>query len=183
MHPRTAVANAPVPTAGHCQSIASQEILKHRQVQLSLLWVTSPFPWLLVPKKFCLFPPKVYFPQFCGYFVIKYQCPSKSDSLGIPDELSKILKDYAFKVVYSICQQIWKNSAMVTGLEKVSFHANPKERQWQRMFKVLYNCVHFTCQQGNAQNPSSQASTVCELRASRCTSWIQKRQRNQKSYC
>ena len=28
------------------------------------------------------------------------------------------------------------------------------------MFKLLYNCTHFTCQQGNAQIPSSQASTV-----------------------
>ena len=29
-----------------------------------------------------------------------------------------------------------KNSAVVTGLEKVSFHSNPKERQSQRMFKL-----------------------------------------------
>ena len=27
-----------------------------------------------------------------------------------------------------------KNSAVAAGLEKVSFHSNPKERQWQRMF-------------------------------------------------
>ena len=35
-------------------------------------------------------------------------------------------------------------SAMTTGLEKVSFHSNPKERQCQRMFKLLYSCAHFT---------------------------------------
>ena len=29
-----------------------------------------------------------------------------------------------------------QNSVVATGLEKVSFHSNPKERQWQRMFKV-----------------------------------------------
>ena len=34
---------------------------------------------------------------------------------------------------------------MVTGLEKVSFHYNPKEGQYQKMFKLLYNCTHFTC--------------------------------------
>ena len=34
-----------------------------------------------------------------------------------------------------------------------------------------------------AQNPSSQTSTECELRTSRCKSWIQKRQRNQRSIC
>ena len=29
--------------------------------------------------------------------------------------------------------------------EKISFHSNCKERQYQRMFKLLYNCTHFTC--------------------------------------
>ena len=37
-----------------------------------------------------------------------------------------------------------ENSAVATGLEKVSFHSNPKERQCQRMFKLLDNCTHFT---------------------------------------
>ena len=64
---------------------------------------------------------------------------------GIPAELFQILKDDAVKVLHLICQQIWKN------------------QQWQQ-----------DQEQGNAQNPSSQASTVCELRNSRCTSWIQK---------
>ena len=63
---------------------------------------------------------------------------------GIPVELFQILKDDAVKVLYSICQQIWK-TAVATGLEKVSFHPNPKERQCQRMFNLVYNCVHFTC--------------------------------------
>ena len=47
---------------------------------------------------------------------------------GIPVELFQILKDDAVKVLHSVCQQIVKNSAMATGLEKVSFHSNPKER-------------------------------------------------------
>ena len=29
-----------------------------------------------------------------------------------------------------------ENSTVATGLEKVSFHSNPKERQHQRMFKL-----------------------------------------------
>ena len=49
------------------------------------------------------------------------------------------------------------------------------------MLKLLHNCAHFTCQQGNAQNPSNQASEVHELSISICRSWIQKRQRNQAS--
>ena len=33
---------------------------------------------------------------------------------------------------------------MATGLEKVSFHSSPKERQCQRMFKLLHSCTHLT---------------------------------------
>ena len=51
------------------------------------------------------------------------------------------------------------------------------------MFKLPHNCTNFTYQQGNVQNPSSQASAVHEPRASRCTSWLQKRQRNQRLNC
>ena len=36
-----------------------------------------------------------------------------------------------------------ENSAVATGLEKVSFHSNPKEEQCQIMFKLPYNCAHF----------------------------------------
>ena len=78
---------------------------------------------------------------------------------------------------------ILENSAVATGLKKVSFHANPKERQCQRTFKLLNNCTYLTYWQSNAQNSPSQASTVHELRTSRCSSWIQKRQRNQRSNC
>ena len=71
-----------------------------------------------------------------------------------------------------------EKSAEARGLEKVSFHSNIKEGQCQRMFQLPYNVTH---QQSNAQNPPSQALAICEPRTSRCTSWIQKRQRNQKS--
>ena len=63
---------------------------------------------------------------------------------GIPVELFQILKDDAVKVLHSICQQIWKTSAVATGLEKVSFHSNPKERQGQRMLKLPHNCTYLT---------------------------------------
>ena len=62
---------------------------------------------------------------------------------GIPGELFQILKDDAVKVLHSTCQQIWK-TAVATGLEKVSFHSNPKERQCQKMFKLPHNCTHLT---------------------------------------
>jgi len=37
-----------------------------------------------------------------------------------------------------------ENSAVATGLEKVSFHPNTKERQCQRMFKLPHNCTYLT---------------------------------------
>ena len=63
---------------------------------------------------------------------------------GIPVELIQILKDNAVKVLHSICQQIWKTQQWPQGLEKVSFHSNPKERQCQRMLKLPHNCTHCT---------------------------------------
>ena len=38
-----------------------------------------------------------------------------------------------------------ENSGVATGLEKVSFHSNPKERQCQRMLKLPHNSTHLTC--------------------------------------
>ena len=44
------------------------------------------------------------------------------------------------------------NSAVATGLEKVSFHSNPKERQCQKLFKLLHNCTHLTCWHSNVKS-------------------------------
>ena len=60
---------------------------------------------------------------------------------GIPVELFQILKDDAVKVLHSNLE----NSAMATGLEKVSFNSNPWETQSQRMLKLPHNCIHLTC--------------------------------------
>ena len=37
-----------------------------------------------------------------------------------------------------------ENLAAATGLEKITFHPNPKERQGQTMFKLPHNCTHLT---------------------------------------
>ena len=63
---------------------------------------------------------------------------------GIPVELFQILKDDAVKVLHSILSANLENSAVATGLEKVTFHSNLKERQCQRMLKLLHNCTHLT---------------------------------------
>ena len=59
------------------------------------------------------------------------------------------------------------NSAVATGLEKVSFHSNPKEKKCQRIFKLLHSFTHLSCQQSNAQNFPSQASTLHDPRTFR----------------
>ena len=63
---------------------------------------------------------------------------------GIPVELFQILKDDAVKCCTQYAGK-FGNSAVAKGLEKVSFHSNPKERQCQRMLKLLHNCTHLTC--------------------------------------
>ena len=63
---------------------------------------------------------------------------------GIPAELFQILKDDALKVLQINMLANLENSAVATGLEKVSFHSNPKERERQRMFKLPHNCTHHT---------------------------------------
>ena len=73
---------------------------------------------------------------------------SEGDEIRV--ELFQILKDDAVKVLYSICQQL-ESSTVATGLEEVSFHSSPKQRQCKRMFKLLHNCTHFTIQEINAQ--------------------------------
>ena len=73
-----------------------------------------------------------------------------------------------------------ENSAVATGLQKVSFHSNPKERSAKE-----WSNYHTTAliSHGSKVMLKSQASTVPEPRTSRCTNWIQKRQRNQRSNC
>ena len=61
-----------------------------------------------------------------------------SGSDGFPAELLKILTDDVVNMSGNL-----EYSAVATGLEKVSFHSNPKEGQCQRMFKLLHNCIHF----------------------------------------
>ena len=49
---------------------------------------------------------------------------------GLPVELFQILKGDAVKVLHS------EDSAVATGLEKFSFHSNPKEKQGRTMLRL-----------------------------------------------
>ena len=63
---------------------------------------------------------------------------------GIRVELFQILKDDAVSAALNMPTNL-ENSAVATGLEKVSFHSNPKERQCQRMCRLPHNCTHLPC--------------------------------------
>ena len=65
---------------------------------------------------------------------------SRSD--GIPVELFQILKDDAVSAALYMSANL-ENSTLATGLKKVSFHSNPRERQFQ-IIKLLHNCTHLT---------------------------------------
>ena len=62
---------------------------------------------------------------------------------GIPVELFQILKDDAVSVALNMPANLG-NSAVASGLEKVSFHSNPEKWQCQRILKLLHNCTHLT---------------------------------------
>ena len=68
-----------------------------------------------------------------------------SEDNGITVVLFQTLKDDAVKVLHSIHQQIWKTQQWPQDWKRVSFNFNPKEGQWQRMFKLLHNCTYITC--------------------------------------
>ena len=89
---------------------------------------------------------------------------------GIPVELFQILKDDAVKVLHNMPANL-DNSAVATGLEKVSFHSNPKGNAEEcsnhctialisHASKVMVTILQ------------AKASTVRELRTSRCTRWV-----------
>ena len=63
---------------------------------------------------------------------------------GIPTELFQILKDDTVKSAALNMPANLGNSVVATGLEKVGFHSNPKERQCQRMFRLPHNYIHLT---------------------------------------
>ena len=79
---------------------------------------------------------------------------------GIPGELFQILKDDAMKVLHSICQQIWKTQQWSQDWKRSVFIPIPKKGN----AKECSDCFTITLisHASNAQNSSSQASTVCE---------------------
>ena len=81
---------------------------------------------------------------------------------GIPVELFQILKDDAVKVLHSICQHIWKTQQWPrAGKGQLSFQSQRKAMPKNVQTTAQLHSSHRLT--SNAQNSSSQASTVPEL--------------------
>ena len=188
-HACTAALSAPDPAAGHHWPTPLLETPGYSRACLVHCGITAPFSWVLVYRtlvcRFCLCPPRICFPiPVCKFW---WLCGGVNGNL-LQEGLCHTQVCYTQSPcpqgrLLLTCTFILKHLKAGLAQEKVCFHSNPKERQYQRMFKLLHNCTHLTHWQSNAQNSPSQASTVHELWTSRCSSWIKKRQRNQRSNC
>ena len=76
-----------------------------------------------------------------------------------------------------------ENSAVVTRLQKVSFHSNPKEQQCHRLFKWPYNCTQIMCQGGNTQNLQARLQQDMNQELPDVQAGYRKRQWNSRSNC
>ena len=65
------------------------------------------------------------------------------EALGVAVHAWDLLREVT--IVFITSTMVWENSAVATGLEKVSFHSNPKEMQCKRALKLPHNCTHLTC--------------------------------------
>ena len=65
---------------------------------------------------------------------------------GIPVELFQILKDDAVKVLYSICQQIWKTQLWPQDWKSSVFIPVPEKGNAKKILNLPHDCTHFTWQ-------------------------------------
>ena len=114
----------------------TEELYKKRSLRPRSLW------W------WCDHSSRVRHPGMRNQVDLRKHHYKASEGDGIPLELFQ--RWYCESAALSMPANL-KNSAVPTGLEKVSFQSNPKERQCQRMFKLLHNCIHFICYEGDTQ--------------------------------
>ena len=88
---------------------------------------------------------------------------------GIPPAPFRSLKDAAVKVLHSTCQQIWKTQQWPQGWKKFSFQSQRKVMPKNFQTTTQLHSSHTLA--NNAQISPNEASTVHELRTSRCSSW------------
>ena len=64
---------------------------------------------------------------------------------GIPVELFQILKDNVVKVLYSICQQIWKTQQWRNDWKRSVFIPIPKKGNVKECSNLSHNYTNLTC--------------------------------------
>ena len=77
----------------------------------------------------------------------------------IPAELFQILKDDTVKVLYSICQQMWKSQQWPQDWKRSVFIPIPKKGNAKECPNYGIIALISHTRQSNAQNSPSQAST------------------------
>ena len=151
---RTATLCAPNPAAGHHWPTPLLEPPRYSWASLVHSLVGS---LLLFPGSWCAGPWCAGFACALQESVSSFLCVSSGDSMvGLMAVSSK--KAYAIPrsaapgapaPVAGHCwpvpaQETLKHSKAGLNQKKVCFHSNPKERQYQRMFKLLHNHTHLT---------------------------------------
>ena len=91
---------------------------------------------------------------------------------GIPAELFQILKDGAVKVLHSIWHQIWKTQQWPQDWKRSVFVPIPKKGSAKECSSYCTIVLISYASKIMLKNSPRQASTVCEPRISRYTSWI-----------
>ena len=97
---------------------------------------------------------------------------------GIPAELFQILNDDAVKVLYSICQQIWKTYQLPQNWRRSVFIPIPKKANAKEC--ANYCMIAFTSHGSRVMLKILQSRLQ---RTSRCISRVSKRQSSQRSNC
>ena len=102
---------------------------------------------------------------------------------GIPVELFQILKDDAVKVVHTICQQISKIQQLPQDWKRSVFIPIPKKGNAKECsnYRTIARISHTSKVMLKILQDRLQQYINHEL--PRCSSWIEKRQRNQRSNC
>ena len=138
-----------------------KSLLQHHSSKPSILWRSAFFtvqlshPYMSTGKTIALtrqtFVGKVISLLFniLSRLVITFLPRSKHLLISWLQSPSAVIwepKKITYFTVYIDSPSIWHEvmAAVAIELEKVSFHSNSKERQCQRMLKILHNCTHLT---------------------------------------
>ena len=102
---------------------------------------------------------------------------------GIPVELYQILKDDAVKVLHSICQQIWKTQQWPWDWRRSVFILISKKGIAKECSNYHTNALISYASKVMLKILQVRLQQYMKKGTSRCSSWIYKRQRNQRSNC